>query len=141
MAEIPRIYEFNLDVESSTPKALNHQTIANIVDGQGKYICQTRCPSDFGMIDIILEPYQGATHFLLEWKIKEELIPAKFIPGVIHGINLAASNHPSGLIINLKIQVVGGANHPVDSRIRSYITATILAFNDAISKTTLIGCE
>jgi translation elongation factor EF-G len=137
MLEIQSLHEFNPELEFLTCDSLSRLIIKSAASGHGSYICQTRCPSDFAVIDLVIEPYHGLTQFCLEWTVAETDIPAKFIPAVIEGIKRAASQHPSGFIVNVKVKVVGGAYHLVDSRDRSYVTATIDAFNDALSQTTL----
>ena len=132
--------EFNLPHESmSTSKCA---TIAEGVMGKGRYVVQTRCPADFGVVELRLEPYVGSTHFMLEWCVTDEQIPTEFLPGVIKGIQQAAQQERNGFdaVVYLKVIVSGGSNHPVDSRSSSYTKAAALAFADALTKTQIVPC-
>ena len=138
---MPLFREFNLPYESmSTSKCA---TITEGVTGKGRYVVQTRCPGDFGVVELRLEPYVGATHFLLEWCVTDEQIPTEFLPGVIKGIQQASQQERNGFdaVVYLKVIVSGGSNHPVDSRFFSYTKAAALAFADALSKAQIVPCN
>lgn len=73
--------KFNLERDSQRNDSLF--TIESVSVGSGRYVVQTRCPSDFGQIEIEIEPYRGDSHFVLEWEVNEEEIPKEFHGGVI----------------------------------------------------------
>ncbi len=118
-------------------------TIAEAVTGKGRYIIQTRCPGDFGVVELRLEPYVGPTQFLLEWQVANEQIPEEFLPGVIKGVQQAAQQERDGFnaVIDIRVIVNGGNYHPVDSRSSSYTKASALAFADALSKTHIVPLD
>lgn len=140
MEAVPKIYEFNLDLDDSISSDVNWLTITDTVHGSGKFVRQSSCFFHYAHLEIILLPYQGNTHFLLEWQVTEEMILAEFIPGVIDGIKSAVVQEDR-IIINIKIQVIGGSYHPFESRRLSFHIAARKAFDDAISKTQLVNCE
>ncbi|WP_322112040.1 hypothetical protein [Aerosakkonema funiforme] len=87
-----------------------------------------------------LEPYRGITQFLLDWCITSEQIPQEFLPAIIQGIKLAAG---AGLgeckpVINLRLLLIDGFYHAVDSRARSYQVASELAVRAAFEQVGLI---
>jgi elongation factor G len=133
--------EFNLPYASKFVS--RWATIREAVTGKGRYVVQTRCPADFGIVELRLEPYIGLTHFMLEWRVTDEQIPREFLTGVIAGIQQAAQQERNGFdaIVYLKVIVSDGSNNPVDSRSASYTKAAALAFADALSKAQIVPCD
>lgn len=130
--------EFNL--ETTITQAY---TISQSIVAKGKFIRQSSGPNQFAIVDFIIEPYQGNTHFLLEWCVTEAQIPDYYIPGIIEGIKEAAieglAEHKP--IINIKIRVIDGAYNPIDSKIISYRIATKIAFRQALSEVKIVAVE
>ncbi|MEO6891270.1 MAG: hypothetical protein ABI456_17345, partial [Ktedonobacteraceae bacterium] len=92
------------------------------------------------IITLRLEPYIGPTPFLLVWQVTEEQIPQEFLPGVVQGIRHAVLQEraeDAGLT-HIKVTVIDGASHPVDSHNRAYTQATMLAFENALTHTLLV---
>ncbi len=135
---MPSFIEFNLpnQIEAMSKWAM----ITEAMTGKGRYVVQTRCPADFGVVELHLEPYVGPTQFMLEWRVTDEQIPEEFLPGVIKGIQQAAQQEHNGYdaIVHLKVIVNGGSYHPVDSRASSY-TAVMLIFERPSTATTLLA--
>lgn len=127
---------------SDTPPAsvVRSLTLAGPVSGKGRWICQTRCGDTFGTVEMRLEPYHGRSPFQLVWQVTEAQIPGEFLPGVLAGIRQAIhqARFSCGLLTNIKIIVVGGVSHPVDSGPQAFARATQKAFEDALAKTELV---
>lgn len=117
-------------------------TLAGPVGGKGRWVRQSCC-GQYALVEIRLEPYRGPIQFQLVWQVTEEQIPEEFLPGVVEGIRQAAlQERPgSGLLTNIRIFVIGGAYHPVDSSQRAFAIATLNAFEDALAKTELVSVE
>lgn len=118
----------------------NRYTIRTPTTGKGRYVRQSSSADSFGIITLQLEPYSGPEAFLLVWQVTEEQIPGEFIPGVIEGIRRAAQQERAegAQLTHIKVVVVDGAFHPVDSHARAYTLATLLAFEEALTSTSLI---
>ncbi|MDQ2716559.1 MAG: hypothetical protein M3Z08_16765 [Chloroflexota bacterium] len=124
-------------------KQPNRYTISAPATGKGRYVRQSSSADSFGIIILRLEPYTGPTPFLLVWQVTEEQIPWEFLPGVVQGIRQAAQQERAedGWLTHIKVTVVDGAFHPVDSHARAYARATMLAFEDALTQTSLVPVE
>jgi len=135
---MPSFIAFNLPSESGYVS--KWATITEAVMGKGRYVVQTRCPGDFGVVELRLEPYIGLTQFLLEWQVTDEQIPQEFLPGVIKGIQQATQQEHNGYdaVVDIKVTIIDGKYHPVDSRSSSYMKAAALAFADALAKTHIV---
>lgn len=131
--------EFNLKVEGTFLD--RGYTIAQSIVAEGRYLVQSRCPSDVGYVKLVLEPYEGQTHFLLEWSVTESQIPRKFLPGVMEGIQQAAREGIGDCspVIQLRIQVIDGFYHAVDSRARSYQVVTWRAIRSALEEAGVVA--
>jgi elongation factor G len=72
-------------------------------------------------------------------QVSEQQIPEVFLPGVIDGIREAAlQERPGrGVLSSLRVTVIGGSYHPVDSSQRAFAKATVRAFEDALAKAEL----
>ena len=114
-------------------------TIKMPATGKGRYVRQTAC-SGFGIITLRLEPYPGPEPFLLVWQVAQEQIPPEFIPGVVEGIRQVAQQERAegGRLTHIKVRVIDGSFHPVDSSVQAYTRATFLAFEEALTRTTII---
>lgn len=130
----------NFNLETNDEKNDFFFTIMHSSVGAGRYVFQTRCPSDFAQIELELEPYSGESHFLLDWRVTEEQIPKFLQSGVIAGIRHASVQKYSvdGMLVQIKVNVVNGRYHPVDSCERSLREATKWAFEDAIKKNKIV---
>jgi elongation factor G len=72
--------------------------------------------------------------------VTEEQIPEEFIPGVVEGIRQVAQQERAegGRLTHIKVTVVDGGFHPVDSSARAYTEATFLAFEEALTRTPIV---
>jgi elongation factor G len=135
MANVSHV-EFDLSLQEAIPLF----TIAVPVHGVGKYVCQTRCPSDVAIVSLRIEPYTGLNPYMVEWAVDESLIPRRFMSAVVDGIKIRLEQFAQKRsIINIKIIVVDGMYHEIDSREHSYRVAAGLAFDDAMEKAYFIA--
>jgi len=118
-------------------------TLAESVSGKGRWVRQNCCGGNFGIVELRLEPYRGPSQFQLVWQVTEEQIPEEFLAGVLEGIHRAVllDHADSGLLTSIRIVIIGGAYHPVDSSQRAFTIATQKAFVDALAKTKLVMVE
>jgi hypothetical protein len=110
-------------------EGISTKTRVNISDrklvGRGFFYVPTQ---NFAKIEIEVSLYDGKEDFQLIWKVDENIIPFNFLEGVVQGIkNWSSSRNIKGL----KIVVVDGDWHYIDSRESSYMRATLLALDDA----------
>lgn len=131
------------DITPDTDATSTGYTIKSAATGQGRYIVQSRCPSDVGVVDLIVEPHTGPAQCVVEWLVSPDEIPQEFLPAVIEGVKRAAVEGVDGRApaVFLRVLVVGGMYHPVDSRDRSYEVASERALQAALKNAELIPVE
>ncbi|MBN2376124.1 MAG: elongation factor G [Sedimentisphaerales bacterium] len=129
--------DMKVDVLVGRPRVAYKETISKKAQGEGKFIRQTGGRGQFGHVIILVEPNKpepGQGHLVFENKIVSGAIPKEYIPAVITGITDAASNGILGgfPVIDLKITLLDGSFHAVDSSDIAFQQAGALAFNNAV---------
>jgi elongation factor G len=108
-----------------------------------KYTKQTGGHGQYGHVVINLEPLGNAEGVKFEDKIRGGTIPREYIPAVEKGIMEAVesgvlSGYP---MTDLKVTLVDGSFHEVDSSELAFRMAAILAFREAVEKASPILLE
>jgi len=125
--------EFNVRANIGKPQVAYKETITEAVDSEGKFERQTGGKNQFGHVILHVEPAQNGTPFAFENKIKRDIIPREFIPAVERGVKHSMSN---GVIAGypltgIKISLINGSAHDVDSTELGYEVAATMAFENA----------
>jgi len=129
--------EFNVAAEVGTPQVAYRETISRKVRSVGKFISQTGGRGQYGHCVIEMEPQETpGSGITFEDKIKSGAIPREFISSVKQGVFGAAKNgcmagYP---VTDVKVVLVDGSFHEVDSSELAFKMAGSLAFNDGFRK-------
>ena len=129
--------EFQVDANVGRPQVAYRETVTVPVSGvRGRFIRQTGGRGQFGDVEINIEPLKNAEGYQFESKIHGGEVPKEYIPAVDRGIEEAAS---SGIlagypVVDLKVELVNGSHHPVDSSELAFKVAASMAFKDALRK-------
>jgi elongation factor G len=113
------------------------ETIRNAAEKvEGKFIRQTGGRGQYGHVVINLEPGEPGSGFVFEDKIKGGAIPREYIGSVEQGIKEALDNgvlagYP---IIDLKVELIDGSYHDVDSSEMAFKIAGSMALKDGVRK-------
>ncbi|NSW76712.1 MAG: elongation factor G, partial [Candidatus Atribacteria bacterium] len=125
--------EFKVEANIGRPQVAYKETIKSKAKGEGKFIRQTGGRGQYGHVVLEVEPYEG---FVFENKIFGGAIPQEYVPAVQSGVKEALDNGViSGFpVINLKVRLVDGSYHPVDSSDIAFKIAGAMAVKEAIEK-------
>jgi elongation factor G len=129
--------EFNVEAQVGAPQVAYRETITKKVISTGKFIQQTGGHGQFGHVVIQMQPQEvpgiGVT---FEEKIKSGAIPREFIPAVKEGVmGTAKSGCLAGYpVTDVKVTLIDGSFHEVDSSEMSFKMAAAIAFNDGLKK-------
>lgn len=129
--------EFNVNPNVGKPQVSYKESIRIKAVSEQKYIKQVGNKGLFGHVKIQVEPITNSSKtFIFENKVKEDIIPKYFIPFIEDSVK---GSLDSGVlagypIINVKVSLIGGSFHPVDSSEIAYRMAASLAFQDACQK-------
>ena len=128
--------EFNVKAQAGAPQIAYRETITKSAEGRGLFKKQTGGRGQYGEAIITLEPNVKGAGVEIENKIVGGVIPREYIPAVQKGIEETIR---SGVLagyemIDLKIAIIDGSYHEVDSSEIAFKMAGILAFKNAVAK-------
>jgi elongation factor G len=129
--------EFRVQANVGKPRVSYRETVTNPVEKISyKYAKQSGGHGQYGHVVINMEPMDRGTGIVFENKIIGGKIPKEFIPGVEKGIREAAETGPLGgyEVTDLKVTLIDGSYHEVDSSEMAFKMAGIFAFREAIQK-------
>jgi elongation factor G len=126
--------EFNVEANVGNPQVAYRETIRKAVSRvEGKFIRQTGGRGQYGHVVIDLEPAEPGTGFEFISKIVGGVIPKEYIPPAEQGIREACE---SGVLagyplIDIRVTLVDGSFHEVDSSEMAFKIAGSLALKEA----------
>jgi elongation factor G len=135
--------EFGVEANLGKPQVAYKETVLKAADGEGKYIRQTGGRGQYGHCELHLEPLRRGKGFEFVDKTRGGIIPREFIPDIESGVKEAMevgilAGFP---VTDVKVSLVDGSYHEVDSSSIAYKIAGSLAFKDAGSKATPVLLE
>ena len=128
--------EFNVDANVGRPQVAYRETIDRPVQKiEGKFVRQTGGRGQYGHAVIDMEPFSGGGYEFVD-KIVGGKIPKEYIPSVDLGIQEAME---SGVlagypVVDIRVELVDGSFHDVDSSEISFKVAGSMAFKEAMKR-------
>src|ERR671939_214583 len=136
--------EFKVDANVGRPQVAYRETIKKRVDKvEGKFIRQSGGKGQYGHVVINMEPAQQGQGFVFEDKIVGGVIPREYIGPVEQGIKEALENgvlagYP---MVDVKVELVFGSYHEVDSSEMAFKIAGSMAFKEAAKRASPVILE
>ena len=127
--------EFGVDVEVGEPAVALRETITSEARIEYRYAKQSGGKGQFAQILFRMEPNPGNGYEFINM-IKGGNIPAEFIPSVDKGIKktMASGILTKYPVVNVKVVLIDGKFHPVDSSDFAFQTCASIAFKDGFKK-------
>jgi len=128
--------EFKVEAASGAPQIAYRETITKAAEARGLFKKQSGGRGQYGEAIITLEPNEKGAGVEIENKIVGGVIPKEYIPAVQAGIEeTIRSGVLAGYeLIDLKVAIVDGSYHEVDSSELAFKMAGILAMKEAVQK-------
>src|SRR5437667_4575081 len=129
--------EFNVDANVGRPQVAYRETISKPVEKvQGRFVRQTGGRGQYGHAIVNVRPLEPGDGYEFVDKIVGGKIPKEYIPAVDLGIQEAME---SGVlagypVVDIRIELVEGSYHDVDSREIAFKVAGSMAFKDAMKR-------
>jgi elongation factor G len=129
--------EFGVEANVGRPQVAYRETIRKRAEKvEGKFIRQTGGRGQYGHVVINVEPGQPGSGFVFEDKIVGGVIPREFIGSVESGVRDALD---SGVLagyptIDLKVELVDGSYHDVDSSEMAFKIAGSMALKEGLRR-------
>ncbi|MCS7253076.1 MAG: elongation factor G [Armatimonadota bacterium] len=135
--------EFGVIARFGQPQVAYQETILNSAVGEGKYIRQTGGRGQYGHVFLHVQPLGRGKGIEFEVSIKGGLIPEAFIPAVEAGVREAAdrgilAGYP---VVDVKVVLIGGSYHEVDSSEYAFKIAAMEAFKNACKMAKMVLLE
>jgi elongation factor G len=129
--------EFKVQAKIGRPRVAYRESISRAVPkSEYRYIKQTGGHGQYGHVVLSLEPGQSGSGVLFENGIVGGTIPREYIPGVQKGVIEAAeagvlAGYP---VVDIKVRLVDGSFHEVDSSEMAFKMAGSLAFKQGVQQ-------
>jgi len=135
--------KFGVEMELTLPKIAYKETIKGTARVQGKHKKQSGGRGQFGDCTIEIMPLAHGSGFVFEDKIVGGVIPQQYRPAVEKGIIEAMekgvlAGYP---VVDLKVTLVDGSYHAVDSSEMAFKVAGSLAFKKGAQEAGLVLLE
>jgi elongation factor G len=128
--------EFGVSANQGRPMVAYKETVRRHAKAEGKYIRQSGGSGQYGHVWIELEPLPPGGGFVFENKLTGGAIPKEYVPAVEKGIREALE---SGIlagypVVDVKVSLIDGSYHEVDSSEIAFKQAAIIAFKEAMKQ-------
>ena len=128
--------EFNVEANVGNPQVAYRETIRKSTVQEGKYIRQSGGKGQYGHVVIEVEPGPPGSGLEFVSKIVGGVIPKEYIPAVEQGVREACeggvlAGYP---VIDLKVTLVDGSYHEVDSSEMAFKFAGSIAIKEGVMK-------
>jgi elongation factor G len=127
---------FGVEVELKPPRVPYRETIRGKARAQGRYKKQTGGRGQFGDCHIEIEPMDTHEGYEFVDKIVGGVIPQGFRPAVDKGIqeSMKRGELVGAPVVGVRVRLVDGSYHTVDSSEMAFKIAGSMAFKQAISQ-------
>jgi elongation factor G len=102
-----------------------------VVRGEGRFT-RAGCCGCYGHVILLLQVQQGDIPFQFLWEVPEEVIPAIYEQAIREGIMKELAE--ARVTTSLRIQIIGGSFHEVDSMDHAYRRAAQVATKEALQQ-------
>ncbi len=128
--------EFSVEANVGQPQVAFRETIRKPVRVEGKFVRQSGGKGQYGHVWIEMEPRERGSGYLFENGIVGGSVPREYIPAVDKGIQEAVANGVmAGFpVVDVKIRLVDGSYHEVDSSEMAFKIAGSMAFKEGFNK-------
>ena len=128
--------KYGVDLEIREPRISYRETIRKKARAQGRHKRQSGGHGQFGDVWLEIEPLprEGEETFIFEDKIVGGVVPGQFIPGVEKGVreSLKRGFLSGNPMVYVKVALVDGKYHPVDSSAQSFEIAASLGMQEVV---------
>ncbi len=129
--------EFKVDANVGRPQVAYRETASRPVEKvQGRFVRQTGGSGQYGDVVINLTPQEPGAGYEFEDKIVGGKIPKEYIKPVDEGIQeaLGAGVLAGYPVVDVKVELIDGSYHEVDSSERSFKIAGSMAFKEGMKR-------
>lgn len=135
--------EFHVQCNVGAPQVAYRETITRVAQAEGRYVHQTGGSGRYGVVRLQVAPNEPGAGLAFENQTSGAVIPRGYIPAIEKGVVEAMeagvlAGYP---ITDVRVTVIGGKFHEVDSHKLDFEIAGSMAFKEACQKAGLILLE
>jgi elongation factor G len=136
--------EFNVEATVGKPQVAYRETIRKICEEiEGKFVKQSGGRGQYGHVVLKIEPQEPGKGFEFVDAIKGGVVPREYIPAVEKGV---LETLPAGVlagypVVDVKVTLIFGSYHDVDSNENAFRMAASMAFKDGCRKASPVLLE
>jgi elongation factor G len=127
---------YKVDANIGAPQVAYRETIPKKYEIDYTHKKQTGGTGQFARVKFIVQPNEVGKGYEFESKIVGGAVPKEYIPGVEKGLNSVMNSGPiAGFpVVDVKVELIDGAYHDVDSSALAFEIASRAAFREALQK-------
>jgi elongation factor G len=128
--------EFKVEANIGAPQVAYRETITRAAEVDYTHKKQTGGSGQFARVKIVIEPGEPGSNFEFDNQIVGGVIPKEYIPGVEKGVKsvLGAGILAGFPMLDIKVSLIDGAYHDVDSSVLAFEIASRAAFREGVQK-------
>jgi elongation factor G len=135
--------EHKVEANVGEPKVAFRETIRKAAEAEGKYIRQTGGSGNYGHCWLRVEPNEAGKGYEFVNEIKGGVVPREYIKPIDQGVQGAMelgilAGYP---LVDIKVTVIDGSYHEVDSNEMAFKFAGSIAFKEAARKASPVLLE
>ena len=129
--------EFNVEANVGYPRVAYNETITKAIPkAEYRFVKQTGGHGQYGHVVLRIDPLKSGSGFVFDEEIRGGSVPREYIPSVEKGVKEAVesgvlSGYP---MTDLKVTLIDGSYHEVDSSEMAFRTAAIFAFREGVPR-------
>jgi len=128
--------EFKVEANVGKPQVAYRETIRGTVESEGKHVKQSGGRGQYGHVWLRIEPNESGKGVEFKNGIVGGSVPREFIPAVEKGVKEACetgvmAGYP---VVDVKVTLIDGSYHDVDSDEISFRMAAIFGFKDGFRR-------
>lgn len=128
--------EFKVEANIGKPQVAYRETVTKAVNCEGKFIRQSGGKGQYGHVVFEVEPNEAGKGFVFETAIKGGSVPKEYFKAIEEGVRESLD---SGVlagypVVDIKVKLVDGSYHDVDSSEMAFKIAGSMGFKEACRK-------
>jgi len=127
---------YKVDANIGAPQVAYREKITRVTTVDHTHKKQTGGSGQFARVKIVAEPMQPGSSFEFENKVVGGSVPKEYVPGVEKGLeSVLGSGVLAGFpVVDLKVTLIDGDSHDVDSSALAFEIAARAALREALQK-------
>ena len=127
--------KFSVGIDVGLPQVAYRETVSGSARAQGRHVRQTGGHGQYGVVVLEVQPNPEGEFEFVD-KVVGGVVPRNFIPAVEKGVRdaLEAGAYAGYPVVNVRVALVDGKYHPVDSSEAAFKTAGSIGFKAAMQE-------